>query len=259
MSAEEVAVAAEEEVAEVVLLAPRCRARLASLTATAGDEEVALVWSAPADDGGTPVTGYEYRFAAGTTVPGDTPWQSAGLDLEWTVTGLTNGQQYAFEVRARNRVGEGEARGALATPVGAPGALCVADGDGGRRRGGARLECARGRWRHARHRLRVPLCGGKRGGRGDPVAIRRAGPRVDGHRTDQWPAVRLRGAGAEQCGARGGGHDDGHAGSAAGGAVQHGCARDGRRGARGRGAPERGARVSGPRLHRRDGQTRSLA
>ena len=95
----------------------------ASLTATAGDEEVALVWSAPADDGGTPVTGYEYRFAAGTAVPGDTPWQSAGLDLEWTVTGLTNGQQYAFEVRARNRVGEGEARGALATPVGAPGAL----------------------------------------------------------------------------------------------------------------------------------------
>ena len=96
---------------------------LASLTATAGDEEVALVWSAPADDGGSPVTGYEYRFAAGTTVPGDTPWQSAGLDLEWTVTGLTNGQQYAFEVRASNRVGEGEARGALATPVGAPGAL----------------------------------------------------------------------------------------------------------------------------------------
>ena len=96
---------------------------LASLTATEGDEEVALVWSAPADDGGSPVTGYEYRFAAGTAVPGDTPWQSAGLDLERTVTGLTNGQQYAFEVRARNRVGEGEARGALATPVGAPGAL----------------------------------------------------------------------------------------------------------------------------------------
>ena len=94
-----------------------------SMTATAGDEEVALVWSAPADDGGAPITGYEYRFAAGTTVPGDTPWQSAGLNLEWTVTGLTNGQQYAVEVRARNRVGEGEAQGALATPVGAPGAL----------------------------------------------------------------------------------------------------------------------------------------
>ena len=95
----------------------------ASLTATAGDEEVELAWSAPADVGGAPVTGYEYRYAAGAAVPGDTPWQSAGLNLEWTVTGLTNGQRYAFEVRARNRVGEGEARGALATPVGRPGVL----------------------------------------------------------------------------------------------------------------------------------------
>ena len=95
----------------------------ASLTATAGDEEVELAWSAPADDGGAPVTGYEYRYAAGAAVPEDTPWQSAGLNFEWTVTGLTNGQRYAFEVRARNRVGEGEARGALATPVGRPGVL----------------------------------------------------------------------------------------------------------------------------------------
>ena len=93
----------------------------ASLTTTPGDGEVELAWSAPADVGGEPVTGYEYRYAAGAAVPGDTPWQSAGLNLEWTVTGLTNGQRYAFEVRARSRVGEGEARGALATPVGAPG------------------------------------------------------------------------------------------------------------------------------------------
>ena len=89
----------------------------ASLTATGGDGEVVLEWSAPADDGGAPVTGYEYRFAAGTAVPGDTPWQSAGLDLEWTVTGLTNGQQYAFEVRARNRVGPGETSGTTALPL----------------------------------------------------------------------------------------------------------------------------------------------
>ena len=104
----------------------------ASLTATAGDEEVALVWSAPADDGGAPITGYEYRHAAGDAVLEDTPWRSAGLNLNRTVTGLTNGQQYAFEVRARNRVGEGEARGALATPVGLPGAsasLTATEGD----------------------------------------------------------------------------------------------------------------------------------
>ena len=105
----------------------------ASLTATAGDKAVALLWSAPVDDGGSPVTGYEYRYAAGAAVPEGTPWQSAGQTLLRTVTGLSNGQPYAFEVRARNRVGGGEARGALATPVGPPGApasLAAAAGDG---------------------------------------------------------------------------------------------------------------------------------
>ena len=49
-----------------------------SLTATAGDGEVVLEWTEPADDGGSPVTGYEYRHAAGSFVPEDTPWRSAG-------------------------------------------------------------------------------------------------------------------------------------------------------------------------------------
>ena len=105
----------------------------ASLTSTAGDGAVELVWSSPADSGGAPVTGYEYRYAAGDAVPEDTPWRSAGLNIEWTVTGLTNGQQYAFEVRARNRVGDGETRGALATPVGrlgVPASLTATAGDG---------------------------------------------------------------------------------------------------------------------------------
>ena len=104
-----------------------------SLTATGGDGEVVLEWSAPADDGGSPVTGYEYRFAAGTAVPGDTPWQSAGLDLEWTVTGLTNGQQYAFEVRAVNSAGPGAPARTAATPLGMPSvpeSLTATGGDG---------------------------------------------------------------------------------------------------------------------------------
>ena len=104
-----------------------------SLTATGGDGEVVLEWSAPADDGGAPVTGYEYRFAAGTAVPGDTPWQSAGLDLEWTVTGLTNGQQYAFEVRAVNSAGPGASARTAATPLGMPSvpeSLTATGGDG---------------------------------------------------------------------------------------------------------------------------------
>ena len=93
-----------------------------SLTATAGDGEVVLEWTEPADDGGSPVTGYEYRHAAGSFVPEDTPWRSAGLSLEWTVTGLTNGREYAFEVLAVNAAGAGPATSVTATPFTTPGA-----------------------------------------------------------------------------------------------------------------------------------------
>ena len=104
-----------------------------SLVATAGDGEVFLEWTAPADDGDSPVTGYDYRHAAGDGVPEDTPWQSAGLSLERTVTGLTNGQQYAFEVRALNGAGPGAAARAVATPLGMPSvpeSLTATAGDG---------------------------------------------------------------------------------------------------------------------------------
>ena len=60
-----------------------------------------LVWSAPADDGGAPVTGYEYR------IDGRNPWISIGsTNITHTVTGLDNGTAYVFEVRAVNRIGK---------------------------------------------------------------------------------------------------------------------------------------------------------
>ena len=130
----------------------------------------------------------------------------------------------------------------------------VAHGHWGRRRGRPGVDRARGRWRLACDGLRVPLrrrpgCAGRRhlAGRGHRA-------HGDGLGAGERDALHVRGAGAQPCGPRGDIGDDGPAASAAGGAVQHGCARDGRRGARGRGAPEREARVSGPRLHRRDGQ-----
>ncbi len=104
-----------------------------SLTATAGDGEVVLEWTEPADDDGSPVTGYEYRHAAGSFVPEDTPWQSAGLSLEWTISGLTNGRGYAFEVRALNSAGPGAAASTAATPLAAPSvpeSLTATAGDG---------------------------------------------------------------------------------------------------------------------------------
>ena len=88
-----------------------------SLTATGGDGEVVLEWTEPADDGGSPVTGYEYRYAAGQAVPEDVTWRDAGTELTATVSGLENETRYAFEVRARTGVGPGQASRATALPL----------------------------------------------------------------------------------------------------------------------------------------------
>ncbi len=83
--------------------------------ARAGDGEVELEWTAPADDGGSPVAGYEYRYSEDGQVPEDTPWEDAGAELAATVAGLTNDVLHAFEVRAVNAAGPGLA--AVATPL----------------------------------------------------------------------------------------------------------------------------------------------
>ena len=94
---------------------------VASLTAVPGDGQVSLTWRAPASDGGSSITGYEYRQSK----DGGTNWQPdwtaiANSDAKTTghtVSGLTNGTTYTFAVRAVNRVGKGAARSATATPV----------------------------------------------------------------------------------------------------------------------------------------------
>ena len=96
-------------------------AAVASLTAAPGDGQVALTWQAPASDGGSPITGYEYR----QSTDGGTTWQPdwtaiADSDAQTTghtVSGLTNGTAYTFAVRAVNTVGKGAARAVTATPV----------------------------------------------------------------------------------------------------------------------------------------------
>ena len=107
-----------------------------NLTAAPGDGEVTLTWQAPASDGGSAVTGYDYRHAEGASVPTETDWQSAGASLTATIAGLTNGTGHAFEVRAVNDAGEGEPSTAAATPAapatvpGQPQNLAAAPGDG---------------------------------------------------------------------------------------------------------------------------------
>ena len=83
------------------------------LSATVSDQEVDLIWTAPASNGGATILRYEYELDFSGT------WTSTGgTASSYTVTGLTNGQSYDFRVRALNRVGAGAASlSEFATPT----------------------------------------------------------------------------------------------------------------------------------------------
>ncbi len=71
-----------------------------NLVAIGGDEQVTLTWDAPEDDDDDAITDYEYR------IDGKGSWISIGsTDTTHTVTGLTNGTAYVFQVRAVNAAG----------------------------------------------------------------------------------------------------------------------------------------------------------
>ena len=67
-----------------------------NLRATAGDGQVRLTWTAPADDGGEAIDEYEYEINDSGV------WTSTGgTSTSYTVSGLTNDQAYRFRVRAQ--------------------------------------------------------------------------------------------------------------------------------------------------------------
>ena len=93
-----------------------------TLTATAGNAQVALAWGAPTNSGGDPVTGY--KIYQGTSPGGETLLTSTSTTTAaYTSTGLSNGTTYYFVVSAITLVGEGPfSNEASATPATLPGA-----------------------------------------------------------------------------------------------------------------------------------------
>jgi titin len=75
------------------------------LSGVAGDRSVALSWTAPASDGGSPITSYRITPFIGANA--QTPINTGTNGTSYTVTGLTNGTAYTFTVAATNSVGTG--------------------------------------------------------------------------------------------------------------------------------------------------------
>ena len=87
-----------------------------------GDGQVTLTWEAPEDDGGSAITDYEYR------IDQTGEWISIGsTDTTHTVTGLVNGTEYAFEVRAVTAAGSSAPSNRVEATPRAPVTLLVAN------------------------------------------------------------------------------------------------------------------------------------
>jgi len=86
------------------------------VSATAGNAQATVTWTAPVINGGSPITGYTV-----TSSPGGFTCTTTGA-LTCTVTGLTNGTSYTFTVTATNVVGTSLASSpsSAVTPAGPP-------------------------------------------------------------------------------------------------------------------------------------------
>src|SRR5204862_4437812 len=89
-------------------------------TATAGNAQASVTFTAPASNGGSAITGY-----TATASPGGLTGTGAASPI--VVAGLTNGIAYTFTVTATNVAGTGAASATSnsVTPTGLPGAPTI--------------------------------------------------------------------------------------------------------------------------------------
>ena len=95
-----------------------------NVSATAGNAQVQLSWTAPSSDGGSAITGYDVYQGTSSGGEGTTPINSAPITgTTYMATGLSNGTTYYFTVKAINAIGHSPASNeASATPATVPGA-----------------------------------------------------------------------------------------------------------------------------------------
>ena len=83
------------------------------LKAAPGDGQVTLTWKAARDNGAPPIQKYQYQRL---DAPGWILVPGGGSARDQEVTGLSNGEEYTFEVRAKNPKGWGLPAQAAGTP-----------------------------------------------------------------------------------------------------------------------------------------------
>ncbi|HLG25665.1 MAG TPA: fibronectin type III domain-containing protein, partial [Candidatus Gracilibacteria bacterium] len=102
------------------------------LAGSAGDTQVALTWTAPSGNG-NPITGYEVHYSDDGFVSDDNicgTGSCTDATTGATVSGLTNGILYSFQIYAINDIGTAAVSNtATATPQ--PGSITVTSPDGG--------------------------------------------------------------------------------------------------------------------------------
>ena len=79
-----------------------------NLRSTPRNASLALSWTAPADDGGSEITGYVISWRAGRQST-KTAELDNGQATSYTITGLRNSSVYSVSVRAQNAAGRGDA------------------------------------------------------------------------------------------------------------------------------------------------------
>ena len=103
-----------------------------SVTQTTAD----LSWTAPTDDGGSPITEYQYRFTTGTSV-GGTWTDTDDTATTLTISSLTADTEYTFQVRTITSVAVSQSnpsvtettQATVTTVPGAPTSLSVTTGE----------------------------------------------------------------------------------------------------------------------------------